>query len=358
MPIGEFSALLSGAASLTGTAVPRAVGIIGDDVAANAKQLMDMPKGRTLPAILKVIKGSLRNKAVMIPFALGLSWLLPGAILPLLAMGGFYLTAEAKEQLEGKGHGHDKKVPDTEKDKIANALKIDAVLSGEITALTLGIAASAPIMTQLVVLGATGLALTGILYGAIGAILGMGPLGKWLEKREGKGILPSAARKIGTVLVKAAPKVMKAVSVIGTAALFMVGGELMLHGIPGGEQLVTQMVSHLPVLQGVATHVVALAAGFAASFVSHPVVEALEKPAAKARDYIKSKAQNLFKKKPAKEAAPKAAPAAEAAPNALKNAPAVKADMNAAAKPAQAPVPAPILPPPAAPLNPPVNPIP
>ena len=212
MPIGEFSALLSGVASLTGAAVPKAVGIIGDDVAANAKQLMDMPKGRTLPAIMKVVKGSLRNKALMIPFAIGLSFFLPGAILPLLAVGGFYLTAEAKEQLEGKGHGHDKAVPETEKDKIANALKIDGVLSGEITALTLGIVAGAPILTQLVVLGATGFALTGILYGAIGGILGMGPLGKWLEKREGKGIVPATARKIGTVLVKAAPKVMKVVS--------------------------------------------------------------------------------------------------------------------------------------------------
>lgn len=362
MPVGSFSSMLASAAQLTAVAVPKAVGIIGDDIAANTKQLLDLPPGRNFPALFKVVKGSLLNKAVLIPAATIISWAAPWAVLPLLAVGGFFLTAEAMEQMRGKGHGHDEHKHDdghdhahgekrvqTEKEKVAGALKIDVILSAEITVLTLSVVAGAPILTQLAVMGATGVALTGILYGIIGGVINMDDAGKWLAKREGDKPLAKAARTIGRAMSKSVPPLMKAISVIGTAALFMVGGELLLAGIPGGSALLSAAVAHvpaLPLIQPVAEHILMAAAGLAASLVSYPVMEKLEGPLGKLGDYLAAQKAKLFTRKaPAND---NTAPIPEQTPAqpALANLPDVKADMNAAAAPkadaANAPAPAPV----------------
>ena len=362
MPVGSFSSMLASAAQLTAVAVPKAVGIIGDDIAANTKQLLDLPPGRNFPALFKVVKGSLLNKAVLIPAATVISWAAPWAVLPLLAVGGFFLTAEAMEQMRGKGHGHDEhkheegrnhehgeKRVQTEKEKVAGALKIDVILSAEITVLTLSVVAGAPILTQLAVMAATGVALTGILYGIIGGVINMDDAGKWLAKREGDKPLAKAARAIGRAMSKSVPPLMKAISVIGTAALFMVGGELLLAGIPGGSALLSAAVAHvpaLPLIQPVAGHILMAAAGLAASLVSYPVMEKLEGPLGKLGDYLAAHKAKLFTRKaPAND---NAAPIPEQTPAqpALANLPDVKADMNAAAAPkadaANAPAPAPV----------------
>ncbi len=359
MPLGSFSSLVGQAAQLTSVAVPKAVGIIGDDIAANTKQLLDLPPGRNFPALLKVIKGSLLNKAVLIPAATAISWAAPWAVLPLLAVGGFFLTAEAMEQMRGKGHGHDEhkheeghdhahdeKRVQTEKQKVAGALKIDMILSAEITVLTLSVVAGAPILTQLAVMAVTGVALTGILYGIIGGVINMDDAGKWLAKREGDKPLAKMARTLGRAMSKSVPPLMKAISVVGTAALFMVGGELLLAGIPGGSALLSAAVAHmpaLPLIQPVMEHVIMAAAGLAASFVSYPVMEKLEGPLEKFGAYLKAKKEKLFgQKAPANDNAPAVPDQAPAAP-ALANMPDVRADMNAAASPkAEAPAPAPV----------------
>ena len=212
------------------------------------------------------MKGSLLNKAVLIPAATLVSFAAPWAILPMLAVGGAFLTAEAMEQLRGKGHGHGghghahgEKHVESEKEKIAGALKVDAILSMEITVLTLSVVAGAPILTQLAVMAATGAALTGVLYGVIGGIINLEAAGKWLAKREGDKPLAKISRSIGNGLGKAMPKLVKGISVIGTAALFLVGGELLLMGIPGGTALLAAAVAHvpaLPLIQPVAEHLI------------------------------------------------------------------------------------------------------
>lgn len=296
MAVGSIASLFNAAVALTGKAVPKAVGIIGDDIAVNAHQLEDLPPGRNMPALLKVAKGSLLNKAALIPFALGLSWFFPAGILPLLAVGGFYLTAHGMEQIKGGHHGHDKK-PETEKEKVAGALKIDAILSAELTMLTLGVVAAAPIVTQLAVLATTGLALTGILYGAIGAIIGMGPLGKWLQQRQGDSAFAKTARSVGRAVTRTAPLLMKTVSVLGTAAMFMVGGELLLGAVPGAAGFVAHLAGQLtayapaaltaaipaaiPALTPLAEHALFAVAGLGASLFSYPAVQMLEGPAQK-----------------------------------------------------------------------------
>lgn len=353
MALGSFPALLASSAELTAVSVPKAVGIIGDDIAANAKQLMDLPPKRTWPALFKVVRGSLWNKAGTITAALALSWAAPAAILPLLAVGGFYLTAEAMGQARGKSHhGHDDKddKPKTEQEKIAGALKVDVVLSGEITALTLGIVAAAPFLTQLTVMAVTGVALTGILYGTIGTILSMGPVGNWLKNRKGDSIVAKAARKTGDKLVKATPGVMKTIAVIGTAALFMVGGELLLGAIPGAAAVMTGIASHVPLLPGIAEHVLYALAGVAASVVSYPVMERLEEPLEKlgqkiSKGYasLKDKVIKLVKK-PAPANDNKSAPPAPPAAPALSTVPAVKEQLNKAATPEQTPAPPPAAP--------------
>ncbi len=357
MPLGSFSSLVAQATQLTAVAVPKAVGIIGDDVAVNAKQLLNLPPGRNFPALLKVMKGSLLNKAVLIPAATLISFAAPWAILPMLAVGGAFLTAEAMEQLRGKGHGHgghahDDKHVETEKEKIAGALKVDAILSMEITVLTLSVVAGAPILTQLAVMAATGAALTGVLYGVIGGIINLEAAGKWLAKREGDKPLAKMSRSIGNGLGKAMPKLVKGISVVGTAALFLVGGELLLMGIPGGTTLLAAAVAHvpaLPLIQPVAEHLIMGAVGLAASFVTYPVMEKLEGPLERLGAFFTSTREKLFgKKSPANDNAP-AVPEQTPATPALAHMPDVKSDMNAAAapkveaanSPASAPVPAP-----------------
>lgn len=357
MPLGSFSSLVSQATQLTAVAVPKAVGIIGDDVAVNAKQLLNLPPGRNFPALVKVMKGSLLNKAVLIPAATLISFAAPWAILPMLAVGGAFLTAEAMEQLRGKGHGHGghgghahgENHVETEKEKIAGALKVDAILSMEITVLTLSVVAGAPILTQLAVMAATGAALTGVLYGVIGGIINLEAAGKWLAKREGDKPLAKISRGIGKALGKAMPKLVKGISVVGTAALFLVGGELLLMGIPGGTALLAAAVAHvpaLPLIQPVAEHLIMGAVGLAASFATYPIMEKLEGPLERLGAFFTRTREKLFgKKTPANDNAPAIPEQAPVAP-ALANMPDVKADMNAAAAPradvANTPAPAPV----------------
>lgn len=349
MAVGSIASLFNSAVALTGKAVPKAVGIIGDDIAVNAHQLEDLPPGRNMPALLKVAKGSLLNKAVLIPFALGLSWFFPAGILPLLAVGGFYLTAHGMEQIKGGHHGHDR-MPETEKEKVAGALKIDAILSAELTMLTLGVVAAAPIVTQLAVLATTGLALTGILYGAIGAIIGMGPLGKWLQERKGESAFAKSARTLGRGVTKAAPLLMKTVSVLGTAAMFMVGGELLLGAVPAAAGFVAHLAGQLsayapaaiPGATHLAEHALFAVAGLGASLFSYPTVQMLEGPAEKLASRISggltSMKQKIGKLLSRKKGAPdtqpavqQAAPVNDNAPRALNSVPDAKAALNNAA---------------------------
>jgi uncharacterized protein len=273
MLIGEMSSILAQFLSLTAQSVQGGAAIMMDDVAVNAKMLSGLKKGHKGHTIAKVIGGSLLNKVVLLPVALALSAIASGTILPLLALGGLNLAHEGIEKL--RGHDHELVANTTdpealEKKKIKEALKVDFILSAEVTLLTLSMVMAAPFLMQLGVLAAAGVGVTLGLYGLIGGIIKLDDIGRWLSQRSGNNLLSQAARKIGPNIEKSVPLIMKGISVVGTVALFMIGGELIMHAIPGAETLVSSVFGGLSV-------VAEIGVGLAAGLASVPVVAALSK---------------------------------------------------------------------------------
>ncbi len=281
MPIAELPALLESIAAMSKIAMQSAAAICVDDVAVNAKLLSGLERGHEGRAVKKVVRGSLLNKVILIPTALLVSAVMPGAVLPLLAVGGLHLASEGMGKLLGKDHDpltaeQDTKV--TEKKKIRAALKVDFILSAEITILTLSTVVGAPFVAQLAVLAATGAAVTAGLYGVIGGILKMNAAGQWLSRRKGNNPVSKAARGLGGALEKFEPHLMKGISRVGTVALFVIGGGLMLHGIPGAEQFMTGTLgSVIPsgIALGAATLLAETAVGLVAGLAAMPVMKVL-----------------------------------------------------------------------------------
>ncbi len=243
--IDDIASVLDDVALMTKVAAKKTAGVLGDDLALNAEQVSGVRAERELPVVWAVAVGSLKNKLILVPAALAISALMPWAVMPLLMIGGFYLCLEGVEKLahkfmhsaaEDAAH-HDQVVAALadesvdlavfEADKIKGAIRTDFVLSAEIIVIALGTVADKPFATQLAVLAGIGLIMTVGVYGIVAGIVKMDDLGFWLLKK-GNALL----RALGQGLVLAAPKLMKALTVIGTAAMFMVGGSILGHGVP------------------------------------------------------------------------------------------------------------------------------
>lgn len=204
-------------------------------------------KRRDLSIILDVAKGSLRNKSILVPAALALNYLMPWAVVPLLAAGGTYFAYEGVKKvqchLRGGERSHAPKPKDgehhedTRERKVQAAIKTDMILSGEITAVTLATAATLPLATQAMVMGGVALGATAGVYTVIAGIIKMEDAGGWLAHRKGENIAASGARKLGQAILDGKPHVLKGISYAGTTALFMVAGGLLFHGLP--------MIGHL-----------------------------------------------------------------------------------------------------------------
>ncbi|MCC7036858.1 MAG: DUF808 family protein [Alphaproteobacteria bacterium] len=310
---------------MTKISTQKAAAILADDIAVNTSILQETEPKRRLPAVLKVMGGSLAIKAAMIPVALLVSSFAPWAILPMLAVAGLHLATEGAEKMKGEkapsceNHNqHDANSPacpirpktarELEKEKIKEALVIDGVLTAEITVLTLAITAGAPILTVLGVLAATGLIRTGWMYGVVAGLTNMDTGGKWLAEREGDGLLAKTARGIGRGLSKSAPYLMKGISLVGTLALFVIGGELMLHGIPGAEHMVTGSLTALstnPIVQYAISHIAEAAVGLAAGFAAAPIMEKYVEPAiGKSVEAIKKMFGKIFPRRAPETDAP------------------------------------------------------
>jgi hypothetical protein len=237
-------------ALMTKVAAKKTAGVLGDDLALNAQQVAGVRAERELPVVWAVGVGSLKNKLILVPAALAISALLPAAITPLLMLGGLYLCFEGVEKLAHKwlhsaGEDEARHVEQLalladpavdlvamEKDKIKGAIRTDFVLSAEIIVIALGTVADKPFATQVAVLSGIGLLMTVGVYGLVAAIVKMDDVGAWLLERGGR--LQAA---LGKALLLAAPKLMKALTVIGTAAMFLVGGGILMHGMPGGHAI-------------------------------------------------------------------------------------------------------------------------
>lgn len=248
MLIDDIATLLDDVSLMTKVAAQKTAGVLGDDLALNAQQVSGVAAERELPVVWAVAKGSFVNKLILVPSALAISAIAPMLVKPLLMLGGLYLCFEGVEKLAhkwlhpadaGDAHREDlvKALSDPtidvvayERDKIKGAIRTDFVLSAEIIVISLGTVATATLTEQLAVLAGIAVIMTVGVYGLVGGIVKLDDAGLYLSRRAS-----GAARLLGRGLLLAAPKLMKALSVLGTAAMFLVGGGILVHGIPGGE---------------------------------------------------------------------------------------------------------------------------
>ncbi|MFT4243327.1 MAG: DUF808 domain-containing protein [Acidovorax sp.] len=241
----KSAAMADDVSVMTKVAAQKTAGVLGDDLALNAQQVTGVRADRELPVVWAVAKGSLVNKAILVPLALLISAFAPWAVTPLLMVGGAFLCFEGCEKLahrflhgahedeaEHESHAKANANPAVdmaafEKDKVKGAVRTDFILSAEIIAITLGTVAGAPFAQQVAVLGGIAVIMTLGVYGLVAGIVKLDDLGLWLAGRAS-----AAARALGRGIVAAAPWLMKGLSIAGTAAMFLVGGGILVHGVP------------------------------------------------------------------------------------------------------------------------------
>ena len=274
--LDDITTVLDDVATLTKVATKKTAGVLGDDLALNAQQVAGVRAARELPVVWAVARGSLVNKAILVPAALLISSVAPWAVTPLLLIGGLFLCFEGFEKIAHRFlHGAEEDEahhagltdalvrPETdlvalERDKIKGAIRTDFILSAEIVVISLGTVAAQPFTTRLVVLSGIALLMTAGVYGLVAAIVKMDDAGLWLSRRDGGGTV-GLQRALGRGLLRSAPWLMRSLSVLGTAAMFLVGGSILGHGLPP--------VHHL-------------AGGIAAAVAQWPVIGPLLRPVA------------------------------------------------------------------------------
>ena len=245
--IDDIASVLDDVALMTKVATKKTAGVIGDDLALSAQQVAGLDPRRELPVVFAVAKGSLINKAILVPAALLLSAFVPRAVIPLMMIGGAFLCFEGVEKLAHKllhskaehDAGHAKIVEVLEHDpvvleraKIRGAVRTDFILSAEIIVISLGTVAKQAFAVQVGVLVAIAIVMTVGVYGLVAGIVKLDDAGLFLSAREGKSGRLRAERALGRGLLRVAPWLMKLLSVAGTAAMFLVGGGILTHDVP------------------------------------------------------------------------------------------------------------------------------
>ena len=241
--LDDIASALDDVAAMTKVSMQKTAGVLGDDLALNAQQVAGVKADRELPVVWAVAKGSLLNKAILVPAALLISALAPALVTALLMLGGAFLCFEGAEKLAHKflgpigpadAHGGPPEIPlpgadpaALEKEKIKGAVRTDFVLSAEIVAITLGQVAGQPFAVQLAVLAGIAVVMTAGVYGLVAGIVKLDDAGLHLTRRRGRG-----AQAAGRAILALAPWLMKLLSVAGTAAMFLVGGGILVHGLP------------------------------------------------------------------------------------------------------------------------------
>jgi predicted DNA repair protein MutK len=242
--LDDIATVLDDVAVLTKLAAKKTSGVLGDDLALNAQQVSGVSAERELPVVWAVAKGSALNKAILVPAALAISAFAPWAVTPLLMVGGLFLCFEGFEKLAHKlmhskaeDAAHHAQLTEAlvkpevdlvafEKDKIKGAIRTDFILSAEIIAITLGTVADKGFVTQLSVLAGIAIIMTIGVYGFVAAIVKLDDLGLYLSRT------PGWRASIGRAIIKTAPYLMKGLTIAGTAAMFLVGGGILTHGLP------------------------------------------------------------------------------------------------------------------------------
>lgn len=244
--LDDIASVLDDVATLTKVAAHKTAGVVGDDLALNARQVAGIAADRELPVVWAVAKGSFINKLILVPAALALSAVAPWAIQPLLLVGGAYLCYEGAEKIWHAWthrHGHAAAAGRglSERERIAGAIRTDFILSAEIIVIALGVAASSPFAVRAAVLAAIGLGMTVGVYGLVAAIVKLDDFGLWLAASPRPG-----GRSAGRAIVAAAPWLMRGLSIAGTLAMFLVGGGLVVHAWPAMHHAIETATHALP----------------------------------------------------------------------------------------------------------------
>ena len=254
MLLDDITTMLDDVSVMTKVAAKKTAGVLGDDLALNAQQVSGVDASRELPVVWAVAKGSFINKLILVPSALAISYFIPWLITPLLMIGGAFLCFEGAEKLAHKFFHHDRKhdiaeakheakieaaIADPavdlvalEKDKIKGAIRTDFILSAEIIVIALGTVATQAFSKQVAVVSLISLIMTIGVYGLVAGIVKLDDAGLHLMLKKGQTFYRQLQRKIGASLLAFAPKLMRFLSVAGTAAMFLVGGSIIGHGLP------------------------------------------------------------------------------------------------------------------------------
>jgi len=248
--LDDIALVLDDVALMTKVAAKQTVGVLGDDLALNAEQVSGIRAERELPVVWAVAKGSLKNKLILVPTALAISWLAPWLIMPLLMLGGAYLCFEGFEKLAHPllhSHAEDEAqhaelaaavanseidLVAFERDKIKGAVRTDFVLSAEIIVITLGAVAASAFATKVVVVSCIALIMTAGVYGLVAVIVKLDDVGLCLCQKPGLDLWAKIQHQAGWIFLHGAPYLMRLLAIVGTAAMFMVGGGILVHGIP------------------------------------------------------------------------------------------------------------------------------
>ena len=291
--LDDIAAVLDDVALMTKVAAKKTAGVLGDDLALNAQQVSGVRADRELPVVWAVAKGSFRNKLILVPAALAISAFAPWAVTPLLMLGGAYLCFEGFEKLahpfmhskaedQGERQALQEAVADAEvdlvafeKDKVKGAVRTDFILSAEIIAITLGIVSKSPLLQQVVVLSGIAIVMTVGVYGLVGGIVKLDDAGLYLSQKTGDGAWSGFQRSLGRGVLSAAPYMMKSLSVIGTAAMFMVGGGILTHGVPAAHHWVEGVAASSAQWLGVVSAIVPTLLNAVAGIIAGAVVLAV-----------------------------------------------------------------------------------
>ncbi len=250
--LDDIATVLDDIAVMSKVAAKKTAGVLGDDLALNAQQVQGIASEREIPVVWAVTKGSLKNKLILVPAALLISAFAPWLIMPMLLIGGLFLCFEGAEKVLEKlfphAHEHEEKeeileagesIEEFEKRKINGAIRTDFILSAEIIVIALGTVSGANIVTQIVVVSLIAFVITLGVYGLVAGIVKLDDLGLYLEARsKGKGLMLT----VGSALVTFAPKLMRLLTIVGTAAMFLVGGGIIVHNIPAIHHLVEPII--------------------------------------------------------------------------------------------------------------------
>ena len=266
--IDDIATLLDDVSVMTKVAMKKTAGVLGDDLALNAQQVTGMSARRELPVVWEVAKGSTRNKLILVPAALAIGTWAPWAVTPLLMVGGAFLCYEGFEKLAHKflhkpeedsaHHAEQLRVLNDpsvdmvafEKEKIQGAVRTDFILSAEIIAITLGTVAGASFTQQLIVLTGIAAIMTVGVYGLVAGIVKLDDAGIYLSQQDS-----AFQQGLGHAILRAAPYLMKTLSVVGTAAMFMVGGGILVHGLPVLENGIHDLIGEGGIVRGLLTAV-------------------------------------------------------------------------------------------------------